>query len=116
LTSKAAERDPRFSRDGRRITYVSDETEHPEIYLRAATGSGSRKPISTDGGTWPVWSHRGNEILNNRKLMSATFDLQSGSVVKVSLVEELKTPPVNGIFDVMPDDDHFLMSITPGTY
>lgn len=114
LATNADEWAPRFSRDGRWIAYVSNETGRNEIYVRPATTAGARKQISTDGGAWPIWSHNGKEIfyINDRKLMSAAMDLQSGSAGKVSLVLELKSQPVQSMFDVMPDDQHFLMSMT----
>src|SRR5262249_46486582 len=97
------------------IAYVSDETGRNEIYVRPASGSGARKQISTEGGIWPVWSRHQMEIfyLNGKKLMSAAIDPQTGSRGPVSVVLELKFSPVNSIFGVAPDDDHFLMSVTP---
>ena len=104
---------PRFSPDGRGMAYVSNETGRNEIFVRSLLTAGGRKQISTDGGTWPVWSHSGNEIfyLNDNKFMSAPIDLQTGSVGKVTMLFELHSPPVQSMFDVMPDGEHFLMSM-----
>jgi len=116
LATDADEWAPRFSRDGRWIAYVSNETGRDEVYVRASSGGGGRKPVSTDGGVWPVWSHRRSEIfyLYGNKLMSATIDPETGSRGQVGLVTELKFSPLLSVFDVMPDDEHFLMTITPG--
>ena len=113
LATNADEWAPKFSPDGRWIAYVSNETGRDEIYVRPPTASGARKQISTDGGVWPIWSHNGKEIfyLNDKKLMSAAIDPQSGSSGKVSMVLELKFQPVVPMFDVLPDDEHFLMSM-----
>ena len=40
-------------------------------------------------------------------LMSAAIDPQRGSAGMVSTVLELKFLPIQLMFDVMPDDDHF---------
>jgi serine/threonine-protein kinase len=112
---------PQFSRDGRWIAFVSNETGRNEIYVRPAAAAGARKQVSTDGGIWPVWSHNRKEIfyLNDRKLMSSAIDPQSGLPGKVSMVLELMFQPRNASFDVMPDDEHFFMTMSsehPPTY
>jgi serine/threonine-protein kinase len=45
-----------LSPDGRWLTYVSDESGHSEIYLRPFPEPDRRWPISTQGGTQPIWS------------------------------------------------------------
>jgi hypothetical protein len=47
-----------ISPDGRWITYQSDSSGRSEVYLRRIHGDGSlgpEIPVSTDGGTYPVW-------------------------------------------------------------
>jgi Tol biopolymer transport system component len=62
-----------FSPDGRWVVYQSEESGRAEIYVRPASGDDRKWPVSTDGGTFPVWSRAGNEIfyLCGMKLLAA---------------------------------------------
>jgi serine/threonine-protein kinase len=51
-----------FSPDGRWVVYQSEESGRPEIYVRPSSGEDRKWPVSTAGGTVPVWSPAGNEI------------------------------------------------------
>jgi len=54
---------PRWSRDGKQIAYVSNEGGKDDIYVVPFPNTrGGKWPVSTDGGTEPVWSHRGTEL------------------------------------------------------
>jgi len=58
------ERNPAIPPSGRFIAYDSDESRRAEIYVRPYPNVASRKwQISTDGGTGPVWTRGGNEIV-----------------------------------------------------
>ena len=61
-----------FSPDGRALAYVSDDTGQRQVYVRPFPGAGNRARISTDGGTEPVWSRRGDELFyrNGRQYFS----------------------------------------------
>jgi Tol biopolymer transport system component len=50
---------PRFSPDGHWLAYVSDESGRYEPYVQPYPGPGAKYPISTDGGTEPVWNPMG---------------------------------------------------------
>jgi len=56
------EHSPRFSPDGTRIAYVSDESGRNEVYVQPFPGPGSKWLVSPDGGIDPVWSKNGREI------------------------------------------------------
>ena len=62
----------RFSPDGRWVVYQSAESGRPEIYVRPSSGEERKWPVSTEGGTSPVWSPAGNEIfyLSGMKLLA----------------------------------------------
>ena len=65
LQSSFNETGPTVSRDGRWLAYVSDESGRDEVYVVSLmSGPGARvaRPVSTDGGTEPLWSPAGNEI------------------------------------------------------
>ena len=60
--SRPTEAYPALSPDGRWLAYVSDESGRPEVYVRALSGTGGRRQISTDGGTEAVWAKGGREL------------------------------------------------------
>lgn len=52
----------RFSPDGRRIAYMSNQSGRWEVYVRATAGAGDAVRVSTNGGTWPSWSSDGATV------------------------------------------------------
>jgi len=60
-----------ISPDGRWLAYVSNESDHDEVYVRSFPEPSRKLQISTDGGTAPVWSRNGREIfyIENDRLM-----------------------------------------------
>jgi len=54
---------PAISPNGRWLAYSSNEGGKDDIYVVPFPNTrGGKWPISTDGGTEPVWSHRGTEL------------------------------------------------------
>ena len=53
--------DPSISPDGRWFAFGSNETGNDQIHVQEIE-TGSRRTISTGGGTFPVWSRDGTEI------------------------------------------------------
>ena len=62
LSTTFNERGARFSPDGRRLAYESDETGRFEIYVQAFPESGSKLQLTTEGGVEPIWSPDGAEL------------------------------------------------------
>jgi serine/threonine-protein kinase len=62
LLTRFDERSPTFSPDGTCLAYVSDESGRDEVYVQPYPGPGRKYPISTHGGTDPVWSPSGREL------------------------------------------------------
>jgi Tol biopolymer transport system component len=66
LNGDSNEIGPRVSPDGQWLAYASDETGKYEVYVKTFTGNASEKrgtwPVSTAGGTRPVWSRNGKEL------------------------------------------------------
>jgi len=52
----------RISPDGRWIVYASNGTTGSNIYVQAFPDAGPVYPVSTEGGTEPLWSRDGREI------------------------------------------------------
>jgi tricorn protease len=58
-TSGVAERDPRWSPDGRYVAYFSDRTGEYELYIRPGDGTGEEKQVTKGGSAFrygPLWS------------------------------------------------------------
>src|SRR5262249_17822522 len=70
---------PKFSPDGRWLAYVSSEEGRQEVYVRPfpapASGQGGKWQISNSGGTSPVWSKNGAELLyrSNDQIMDVSY-------------------------------------------
>jgi len=62
IESPADESAPRFSPDGRSLAYVSNETGRNQVHVRSLTDPARTRPVSTDGGTEPVWARDGSEL------------------------------------------------------
>jgi hypothetical protein len=62
LSSRFEERAAAFSRDGRYIAYISDQSGQSEVYVQPFPALDARVQISTDGGVEPVWSPKGDEL------------------------------------------------------
>ena len=67
---------PRFSRDGRWISFASDMSGQPEIYVRSSSGTGQQVQVSTGGGALAIWNPVADELLYRNlggKVMSVSF-------------------------------------------
>jgi len=113
-----------FSPDGRLVAYVSDESGRNEIYVRtfspdstaAASDTGGKWLISTNGGSQPRWQGDGKELYYlapDMKLMAveiATTPVFRAGVPK-ALFHAPPPPAVAGdlqLWDLTPDGKRFL--------
>jgi len=62
VRSPSGESDGRFSPDGTRVAYVSDESGRNQIYVRPFPGPGSARQVSQGGGSTPRWSRDGRSL------------------------------------------------------
>jgi eukaryotic-like serine/threonine-protein kinase len=60
MSTPAYEGGGQFSPDGRWIAYASDESGQMQVYVRPFPGPDRKVPVSTQGGTQPLWSPKGN--------------------------------------------------------
>ncbi|HUQ92469.1 MAG TPA: protein kinase [Bryobacteraceae bacterium] len=82
LGTPFAEAHPAFSPDGRWLAYMSLESATPEIYVRPFPGPGGRWQISTGGGSYPVWSRDGGQLLfkgPDDRVMRVGYSVQGDS-------------------------------------
>ncbi len=85
LTGDASYGGARFSPDVRWLTYISDDSGRPEVFVQAleraqdgGVRAGARWQVSTSGGSHPHWRDDGGEI---------TYVDPQGRVMAVSLTE-----------------------------
>ena len=111
------ETSPAISPNGRWLAYASNEGGKDDIYVVPFPNTrGGKWPISTDGGTEPVWSRRGTELFYrdasgnlvavgvNAKL---TFSVgRSTTLFPAAGYESSRFTPQ---YAVAPDDKRFLM-------
>ena len=115
---------PRVSPNGKWLAYVSDKLGHYEVYVDAFTPAAptdqTRRgtwPVSTAGGTRPVWSRDGNQLFfisAGRKMMSVKVNNPEGPVPDFGPPVMLFAAPVTGnpwdMYDVAPDG-RFLFAV-----
>jgi serine/threonine protein kinase/Tol biopolymer transport system component len=66
LNSRFNEAYPEFSPDGRWIAYKSDESGRDEVYVRPFPSPGMKYPVSSEGGTQPLWARNGKQLFYRR--------------------------------------------------
>lgn len=116
LESRYRERAAVFSRDGRYIAYVSDESGREDVYVQPFPGMDNREQISSNGGADPVWSVDGKELFfrSGQKLMSVAVTLEPrfSAGRPLFLFEANFTARGNSglaSYDVHPDGQRFVM-------
>jgi dipeptidyl aminopeptidase/acylaminoacyl peptidase len=119
---------PDLSPDGQWMAYVSNESGDNEVYVQPYPGPGEKIRLSTSGGTQPIWTTNGLELLYR----SGTLENQQVFSMKIRslspfradaprLLFEAKardygnTSPIRG-WDMTPDGQRFLFvrSNAPG--
>jgi hypothetical protein len=76
-TSAASEYNARLQPGGTRLSFTSDESGRPEVYLSPFPATGTKVAVSTEGGTAARWRRDGRELFfisRDRKLMAAPVD------------------------------------------
>jgi serine/threonine protein kinase len=104
----------RFSPDGKWITYVSNETGRPEVYVRPFTGAPAsaegKIQISNDGGDFPTWGPDGRELF----FMTADFSIYSVNARNLGRADA--TPPPVRLFKACPGTAPYLPPLTAQSY
>jgi dipeptidyl aminopeptidase/acylaminoacyl peptidase len=111
LVESFVERDARASPDGHLVAYVSEETGQPEISVRTLDGIPRREVVSVGGGTQPVWTRYGSELLfvdPGGSLQSATVRRMADGRPIVDGVRRVNVPRIGAghygtQYDLSPD-------------
>ena len=116
LNSPAFEGGPQFSPDGRWLAYVSNETGRFEVYVRPYPAMDRKWPVSTDGGTGPVWNRNGRELFYRNGAQMMAVDVSTDRDLSLSapkLLFEHQYSYGTGVtvpnYDVSADGQRFLM-------
>jgi len=121
--SRSTEAYAAFSRDGRWLAYVSDESGRQEVYVRPFPGPGGRIQVSVNGGSEPVWTRDGRE-LTYREDTGPSSQLIT-AVVRTTPVFEVRSRTLlfdignfagaedHANYDVHPDGGSFVMIRSP---
>jgi eukaryotic-like serine/threonine-protein kinase len=113
LRTRFTEVGPKFSPDGRWISYVSDESGQYEVYVRPYPGPGGKWQVSTQGGEENIWSRDGKELFyrNGNKWMGVPVTLKPE--FKAETPQVLFEGPYVSVggpsYDVTPDGRRFLL-------
>ena len=116
---RGSQRRARYSPDGKRIAYMSDETGNREIHIDTFPDSTGGTQVSTHGGFSPVWSpdskklYFGQAPTGDREwaVMTVEFD-DSDPPAPLPPVVLFKPGSFYG-FDVAPDGKRFLVRLVP---
>ncbi len=111
-----------FSPNGRFVAYLTNETGRNEIYVQTFPEHTGKWQISASGGTEPMWSRNGKELLYltpDEKLMSVTVNtglatLQAGIPQPLFQAQLIPLSYWRNIYIPSPDDQRFLM-LAPAT-
>jgi len=98
VATRAVERSPSFSPDGRWFAYSSDAGKGAQIFIRRFDQSSPPRQISTAGGISPMWSRDGKRVYYldpSHTLMEVAYD-----------EEHQSTGPPRGLFSTNSSDPH----------
>jgi serine/threonine-protein kinase len=106
---------PTFSHDSRLIAFASDESGRSEIYVKAFPDPGEAVPISTGGGTEPLFARDAPTLFYRRGDEVIAVDIHAGPPIAVGKERRLFAKPYNRSngywpnFDVTPDGKRLMM-------
>jgi serine/threonine-protein kinase len=117
VATQATELYPALSPDGRWLAYSSDESGAFEVYVRPfPETAGAKWQVSTAGGSQPMWSSTGRELLYvNGKNEMVSAQIPPGATFSVGAQRTLfSVQPFVAVgavpaFWLSPDDKRFLV-------
>jgi serine/threonine-protein kinase len=109
---------PQFSPDGHWLAYASDVSGRAEVYVRPYPGPDKTVQISSAGGTEPVWTRNGRELVyrDGEKMMAV--DIATQPILSPGKPHVLFSGTYTGQgfpsnvldYDVSADGEYFVMT------
>ena len=91
LGGPATESWPHLAPDGKYFAYGSDESGSSEVYLKRFPAGEGRWQVSTGGGMWPRFSHRGDKLYYANGDTIMEVDIAPGPEPKLGAPREVFT-------------------------
>jgi len=114
VQTKAREGQPQLSADGSWLAYVSDESGRSEVYVQRLRDASTRRQVSQDGGSAPLWRGDGREIFflaaGRDRIMAADLNLTSTTAVPAVPHMLYAASRRLADYDVTPDGQKFLLA------
>jgi serine/threonine-protein kinase len=110
---------PSVSPDGRWLAFVSDDAGRQDVLVQPFLGTGARMPVSTRGGTGPLWAPDGKELyyrdVSGDTVFAVTFEgdptVQLGNPRVLFTGNYVPDYPFSRGYDLAPRGDRFLMTL-----
>ncbi len=116
VATRAQETGASVSPDGRWVTYQSDESGRPEVYVESFPVPGRKTRVSERGGVNPMWRGDGRELYywqEDRLLAVMVDDTRSGAPpslgARTPLFRASYTPGELPMYDVSRDGTRFVL-------
>jgi Tol biopolymer transport system component len=120
VATAADEFNPAISPNGKWLAYTSNVSGRNEVYVTPFPDGGARYPVSTDGGTSPVWAHSSKQLFYRSEAarlmavdMNGTAANPVGAQRALFDVARFTFDDKGKSFDVAPGDDRFLFIKPP---
>jgi eukaryotic-like serine/threonine-protein kinase len=101
------------SPDGRWVAYEESRDGNSQVFVTSYPREGGRVQVSSGAGGEPQWAHNGHELFyrTSTAMMSATVRTTGEFAVldRKVLFQDSFLRQNTLLYDVMPDDQHFLM-------
>lgn len=104
------ERAPMISPDGQWLAYQSDESGRDEVYVQAFPKDRGKWPVSTGGGSTPVWARNGQQLFYRSSVGMMVVGYKISGAVFEPGVPRLwaATSDLGEWFDLSPDGKRFV--------
>ena len=102
-----------FSTDSRWLSYISDESGRPELYVVPFPGPGGKWQISTGGAGGGGWVGARELIYGSRNLVVSVEVTPGPSGLEIGAPKTLFKPPAFSAITLTPDAKRFLLAVRP---
>lgn len=106
------------SQDGRWLAYVSGESGQAEVYVTPFPITGQRTRVSTSGGTNPLWTRGGAELMytamQGRDTTLMSVQIEPGAALRASAPRLILVRRGLASFAANGDGERLLLSVESG--